>query len=100
EQNVARHLMRIGTRIQKGWTEASQVIGLPLHVSGIPPLGHFAFDLPDAQEARTLFTQMMMDRGILATGSFYAGRAPRDAHVDRYLETLPEVFRELRAAID
>jgi glutamate-1-semialdehyde 2,1-aminomutase len=100
EQNVARHLMRIGTRIQKGWTEASQVIGLPLRVSGISPLGHFAFDLPDAQEVRTLFTQMMLDRGILATGSFYAMWAHTDAHVDRYLETLTEVFRELRAAID
>ena len=77
-----------------------KVIGLPLHVSGIAPLGHFAFDLPDAQEVRTLFTQMMLDRGILATGSFYAMWAHTDAHVDRYLEILTEVFRELRAAID
>jgi glutamate-1-semialdehyde 2,1-aminomutase len=30
EQDVAKHLMRIGTRIQKGWTEASQATGLPL----------------------------------------------------------------------
>ena len=100
EQNVARHLMRIGTRIQKGWTEAAQATGLPVHVSGISPLGHFAFDLPDAQEVRTLFTQMMLDRGILATGSFYAMWAHTDAHVDRYLETVNEVFRELRIAVD
>ena len=30
EQNVARHLMRIGTRVQKGWMEASQATGLPV----------------------------------------------------------------------
>ena len=29
EQNVPRHLMRIGTRVQKGWTAASQATGLP-----------------------------------------------------------------------
>src|SRR5437588_560373 len=72
EQNVAKHLMRIGTRVQKGWTEASTATDLPVHVSGISPLGHFAFEVPEAQEVRTLFTQMMLDRGIFATGSFYA----------------------------
>lgn len=100
DQNVAEHLMRIGGRVQKGWTEASQATGMPLHISGISPLGHFAFDLPDAQEVRTLFTQMMLDRGIFATGSFYAMWAHTDAHVDRYLETLNEVFRELRTAVE
>jgi len=100
EQNVARHLMRIGTRVQKGWAEASQAAGLPLHVSGISPLGHFAFELAEAQEVRTLFTQMMLDRGIFATGSFYAMWAHTDAHVDRYLEAVNQVFRDLRAAVD
>src|SRR6202042_923592 len=47
EQNVPRHLMRIGTRVQKGWTAASQATGMPVQVSGISPLGHFAFDLPE-----------------------------------------------------
>ena len=80
--------MRIGTRIQDGWTE------LPRQPAcRMPRLRHlaaraFAFDLPDAQEVRTLFTQMMLDRGILATGSFYAMWAHTDAHVDRYLEAV------------
>jgi len=100
EQNVARHLMRIGARIQKGWTQAAQATGLPVHVSGISPLGHFAFELAEAQEVRTLFTQMMLDRGIFATGSFYAMWAHTDAHVDRYLEAVNQVFRDLRAAVD
>ena len=43
---------------------------------------------------------MMLDRGILATGSFYAMWAHTDAHVDRYLEAVNEVFRDLRIAID
>jgi len=100
EQNVARHLMRIGTRVQKGWAEASTATDLPVHVSGIAPLGHFAFEVPEAQEVRTLFTQMMLDRGIFATGSFYAMWAHTDEHVDRYLEAVNAVFRDLRIAID
>jgi glutamate-1-semialdehyde 2,1-aminomutase len=56
--------------------------------------------VPDAQEVRTLFTQMMLDRGILATGSFYAMWAHTDQHVDRYLDAVNQVFRDLRIAID
>ena len=78
EQNVARHLMRIGARVQKGWAEAATATDLPVHVSGIAPLGHFAFEVPEPQEVRTLFTQMMLDRGIFATGSFYAMFAHTD----------------------
>lgn len=100
DQNVAAHLVRIGQRIQEGWLNASSAAKLPLHVSGIPPLGHFAFDLPNAQEIRTLFTQMMLDRGILATGSFYAMWTHTDEHVDRYLEAVNQVFHDLRIAID
>jgi glutamate-1-semialdehyde 2,1-aminomutase len=100
DQNVAAHLVGIGQRIQEGWLNASSAAELPLHVSGIPPLGHFAFDLPNAQEIRTLFTQMMLDRGILATGSFYAMWTHTDEHVDRYLEAVNQVFHDLRIAID
>lgn len=100
ELNVPKHLMRIGARVQKGWADAAREAGLPVHVSGISPLGHFVFDLPEAQEVRTLFTQMMLDRGIFATGSFYAMWAHTDAHVDRYLEAVNAVFRDLRTAID
>lgn len=100
EQNVARHLMRIGARVQKGWLEAAAATDLPVRVSGIAPLGHFAFDVKEPQEVRTLFTQMMLDRGIFATGSFYAMWAHTDAHVDRYLEAVNQVFRDLRIAID
>ena len=55
---------------------------------------------PEAQEVRTLFTQMMLDRGIFATGSFYAMWAHTGAHVDLYLEAVNAVFRDLRIAID
>ena len=98
--NVARHLMRIGTRVQAGWQDAAGSNDLPIQVSGMAPLGHFVFDRPDAQEVKTLFTQMMLDKGILAHGSFYAMWAHTDADVDRYLEAVNAVFRDLRIAID
>lgn len=100
DNKVGDHLVRTGKRVQKGWQEAADESGLPIEVSGIPPLGHIAFQVDEAQEVRTLFTQMMLDRGIFATGAFYAMYAHTDEHVDRYLETVGDVFRELKLAID
>jgi glutamate-1-semialdehyde 2,1-aminomutase len=99
EKDVASHLVRIGKRVQDGWASAARDAALPIHVSGIAPLGHFSFEVPEAQAVRTLFTQMMLDRGILATGSFYAMYAHTDAHVDRYLDELAAVFAALKTAI-
>jgi glutamate-1-semialdehyde 2,1-aminomutase len=99
DRDVGRHLVRIGTRVQNGWNQASLQTGLPIQVSGIAPLAHIAFRVPNAQEVRTLFTQMMLDRGFLAGGAFYAMYAHTDEHVDGYLAAVGEVFREIKAAV-
>src|SRR6185295_8903248 len=100
QHKVGDHLKRIGGRVKKGWQDASSRVGLPIDVTGIAPLGHFQFKIDGAQELRTLFTQMMLDRGILASGSFYAMYAHNDAHVDRYLEAVSDIFGELKKAVE
>jgi glutamate-1-semialdehyde 2,1-aminomutase len=96
---VASHLVRIGSRVQEVWKAAAAEEGLPVHVSGIAPLGHLAFDGPDKQAIRTLFTQLMLERGFLATGAFYASYAHTDANVDAYAAAVRESFGELAAAV-
>ena len=100
QHKVGDHLKRIGGRVKKGWQDASSRVELPIDVTGIAPLGHFQFKIDGAQELRTLFTQMMLDRGILASGSFYAMYAHNDAHVDRYLEAVSDIFGELKKAVE
>ncbi|MCC7500066.1 MAG: aminotransferase class III-fold pyridoxal phosphate-dependent enzyme [Bryobacterales bacterium] len=98
--DAGRRLVAIGERIQQGWRTAAASAGLPLTVDGLPPLSHFTPDVPGAQAVRTLFTQKMLDRGFLATNSFYAMYAHQPVQVDLYLEACAEVFRELRQAIE
>ena len=38
----------------------------------IPPLSHFSFTGEQALAAQTIYTQMMLEKGILAGKSFYA----------------------------
>ncbi|HWB96916.1 MAG TPA: aminotransferase class III-fold pyridoxal phosphate-dependent enzyme, partial [Bryobacteraceae bacterium] len=99
DRDVPARLIRLGKNIQAGWLAAAANAGLPVKVSGLPPLSHFSFELPDADAVRTLFTQMMLDRGFLATNSFYAMFAHQDDQVSAYLKTVQEVFRELTPAV-
>lgn len=99
DHDVARHLIRMGGRVQDAWKAAAAEHGLAVHVSGIEPLGHLAFEGPDRQAVRTLFTQLMLGRGFLATGAFYATYAHSDAHLNAYSAAVRETFGELATAI-
>lgn len=96
---VPQHLERIGARVQAGWRDIARTVELPVEVSGMPALGHFAIRTENAQAARTLFTQLMLDRGFLASNAFYAMYAHQDYHVDPYLAAVEDVFGILARAI-
>ncbi len=98
DQDVATHLVRIGTRVQQGWNLASERTGLRIHVGGIAPLGHFSIDGEDGQAAATLFTQLMLERGFLAGKGFYATFAHTDEHVASYLAAVEECFTAIASA--
>lgn len=97
---VSRHLIRMGTLVQKGWREAAERAGVPLQVGGIAPLSHFAFVGEQAQAARTLFTQGMLERGFLASNAFYATYAHQDQHVESYLDAAQEVLALVAEALE
>jgi glutamate-1-semialdehyde aminotransferase len=97
--DVSKHLIRVGTLVQDGWRTVSQRVGLPIEVSGIPPLGHFSFEGEQKQAARTLFTQLMLERGYLATNAFYATYAHQDQHIESYLESTEQVLAQVAEAM-
>ena len=100
KENVVNHLEKIGKRVQQGWSKAAKKSGLNIEVSGIYPLGHFSFKYENTLELKTLFTQMMLERGYLATTAFYASYAQKDEDIDKYLEAVEEVFSLMAGYID
>jgi glutamate-1-semialdehyde 2,1-aminomutase len=98
-QNVASHLIRVGEAIQAGWRKAGAETGLELDVGGIPPLAHFTFPGEQKQAARTLFTQLMLERGFLASNAFYATYAHQDQHIENYLQNVEAVFVHVAEAL-
>jgi glutamate-1-semialdehyde 2,1-aminomutase len=99
DKNVPAHLISMGEKVKKIWSRAAAKHGLNIHVSGIPPLGHFGFEYPNGQAIRTLYTQLMLERGIMATGAYYAMYAHTDNHMVRFESAVTEAFGLIAKAI-
>lgn len=96
--DVGARLDEVGRKVQAGWESAAARAGLAVSVTGIPPLSHLGF-ADEPQATATLFTQELLDRGFLASRSFYPSFAHTDAQIDSYLSAVDEVFVGLADAV-
>ena len=97
--DLPTHLIKIGKQIQNGWSNMANKNGLKIHTSGIFPLSHFEFEYQNSLAIKTLFTQLMLQKGFLASTIFYASYAHKTSHVDQYLYAVNEVFAEISKMI-
>lgn len=101
KENVPDYLEKMGNLIMQGLKESAGNNNLKLKVSGLPALIHLSFDYgQDSQAIRTLFTQEMLKKGILASGGVYVSYSFKEEHIKRYLNGVNEVFAFLKKAID
>ncbi|HEY6805827.1 MAG TPA: aminotransferase class III-fold pyridoxal phosphate-dependent enzyme [Pyrinomonadaceae bacterium] len=98
--NVAEHLIRVGEKVQKIWSDAAEKHGLAVTITGIPPLTHFSFNYQNALAMKTLYTQLLLERGFLATTAFYAAYAHQDEHIDKYGAATFEAFETIAKAVE
>lgn len=98
QNDVAKHLMIIGQMVQDGWKKLSEKHDLAIHVSGIPPLSHFMFIDKEALILKALYVQWMLERGFLASTSFYSMYAHRKEHVEAYLSAADDAFALISSA--
>lgn len=100
EKNVPAHLDKIGMQIWRGWESMAEKHGLKIKVSGPSALVTFTFEYANRQAIRTLYTQEMLKRGILATTATYVSFAHKEKHVKKFMKAVDEVFGILKKAID
>jgi glutamate-1-semialdehyde aminotransferase len=99
EKNVSKHLADMGRQVQNGWLSEAKQTGLNIEVGGIYPLSHFAIQHAEGLAAHTLFTQIMLEKGFLASGRFYATYAHQKKHVEAYLVAVSEAFGIIAEAL-
>ena len=96
---ASRHLIAAGRKIQDGWRDVATRCGLDISIAGIAPLGHFSFNHDKPLALKTLFTQLMLEKGFLATTAFYASFAHKDKHIKSYLKATDESFAFISYAL-
>jgi glutamate-1-semialdehyde 2,1-aminomutase len=99
QNDVGKHLMKIGQMVQDGWRTLFSRHGIPIHIDGTPPMGHFSFEHEKALVAKALFIQGMLEKGFLATTGFYAMFAHQEEHVKAYLDAVDQFLPILNEAI-
>jgi glutamate-1-semialdehyde 2,1-aminomutase len=99
-ERVHIHLSKIGKKIQEGWQKLAKRNNLEIEISGIYPLSHFEFKYPEKQALKTLFTQMMLEQGFLATNALYASFAHKDIHVNKYIKAVDKTFSKIKDAME
>jgi glutamate-1-semialdehyde 2,1-aminomutase len=65
ERDLPTHVAHIGNLVKKSWQTRAQKHNLPVVVgTGYPCLAGFKFDSEQSREVRTLYTQLMLERGL------------------------------------
>lgn len=95
EVDAAAHMIRVGTAVTEGWRSAGAAVGLEVTTSKIPTICHFRINHPDERAMQTLFSQLMLERGFLASSNFRPSYAHQPEHVERYLVAVREIFVHL-----
>jgi glutamate-1-semialdehyde 2,1-aminomutase len=90
----------IGKTITQRWHELAKQHGLTLNTSGLPALTLFNFPGPNALAYKTLITQEMLKKGILATNAVYTCIEHTPAVIDRYFTELAPIFALIRQCED
>ena len=99
EDNVPKYIGEIGRKVQEGWKLIANKNNINIEISGIYPLSHFSFNHDNPLIIKTLFTQLMLEKGFLAATAFYASYAHKEQHVKKYLKAIDETFNFIAKAI-
>ncbi len=84
---------KIGLKLKRQWQVTADRHSLPITIHGIPALAGFNIISRDNLKYKTLITQEMLKRGILATTSCYTSLAHTIDVIEIYLEALDDIFR-------
>ena len=100
DREVPAHLCKIGNLISAGWQKLAEEHNLRIAIAGIPPLTTFTFDHGAQDQAlHTLFTQLMLDMGFIASKSVYVSYSHTRPLVNNYLEHVDDAFSTIEKSL-
>ena len=100
KNDVSVHLVNTGKIVFNVWKNNADKYNLGIDVGGIYPLGHFTFKYDNPLVLKTLFTQIMLEKGFLATTAFYISYAHKAEHLASYEKAVDEAFKIISESIN
>ena len=88
-----------GAAIKDHWRKTFSDLGLPARVQGLDALAVFSLEVPNWNAVKTLFTQEMLSRDMLATSAFYSSTAHSDDLMTKYFEAFDDVFEGIAISL-
>ena len=82
-----------GKKIQKLWNKLAVNNSIKININGIPSLSTYTFDSQNSLAYKTLVTQEMLKKGVLASTSFYSATTHTDDNIKEYSQKLNDVFK-------
>lgn len=99
--DVPSRLAHTGSLVIESWKRNSAKHCLPVTITeAYPCLAGFTFEHELAEELRTLYTQLMLERGFLAGSQFYATMAHTEDIVAQHDAAVGEAFSEIADALE
>tara|TARA_Y100001958_G_C21248715_1_gene581905 strand:- start:27154 stop:28470 length:1317 start_codon:yes stop_codon:yes gene_type:complete len=82
-----------GLLVQKKWKKLADNYNLSIDVTGLPAISTYSFNSMNSLKYKTLITQEMLKKGILASTHFYACIEHSNENISTYFTALDEVFK-------
>lgn len=89
----------LGKKVKNFWSKVFSDLDLEFSITGIDPIANFELLVPNWNNVKTLITQEMLDRGFLASSSFYASTAHTDNLFEKYFVAFSETLEMVSKAI-
>ena len=93
-------LPNLGKQVKDVWQKSAMDNNIQLIVEGLDALPTFKFVSEYSSALKTAFTELMLDRGFLATTQFYPSTAHSESSINSYQVACDDVFAILSSIHD
>ena len=99
--DTARHVNAFGKKVVGVWLEKGAKHQLKINsTSELGCLASFTFDYQNANAIKTLYTQLMLERGFMAGTAIYPTLSHNDAILEKFADAIDDTFGCLAEAIN
>lgn len=97
DRNIWPTLQKTCAAVSRTWNDSARKWNLPIQSDHNGAFAYLDFQGEEANEAKTLYTQIMLEKGFLSSSALYATTA-HEKYLDNFAEAVEDTFSEMSRA--